>query len=179
MENIDSVWQISIISLVAGVLIGALAYRLFWSSKEQADQIKTELDATRAELESYKASVNQHFEKTSDLVNDLTQNYVKVHQHLAEGAYTLGDSKTFTNLLEQSEDREAIAVDDEAIAGDDLVDDSIVESADEPAEVVEDVVEEVVETADIETPPEAEIEAQLDKDEPQGEENVKVKNPTH
>ena len=52
-------------------------------------------------MTSYKASVNQHFEKTSELVGDLTQSYVKVYQHLAEGSEALGGGKTFTNLLEQ------------------------------------------------------------------------------
>jgi hypothetical protein len=80
VEYLDSVWQIGIIALVAGVMIGALAYRLLAPSIKQADQIKSELDTARDELDSYKASVGQHFNKTSELVNDLTQNYVKVYQ---------------------------------------------------------------------------------------------------
>ena len=78
MENVYAVWQISIISLIAGALIGALAYRLLAPSVKQAGKIKSELDVSREELDSYKASVNQHFNQTSELVNDLTQNYVKV-----------------------------------------------------------------------------------------------------
>lgn len=128
MEYVNSVWQIGIIALVAGALIGALAYRLLAPSVKQADKIKTELDVARDELDSYKASVNQHFDKTSELVNDLTQNYVKVYQHLAEGAQTLGDSKTFNNLLEQHQGRVSIAVDDEADATD-TADDLFVEVA--------------------------------------------------
>jgi uncharacterized membrane-anchored protein YhcB (DUF1043 family) len=72
VEYLDSVWQIGIIALVAGVMIGALAYRLLAPSIKQADQIKSELDTARDELDSYKASVGQHFNKTSELVNDLT-----------------------------------------------------------------------------------------------------------
>jgi uncharacterized membrane-anchored protein YhcB (DUF1043 family) len=71
VEYLDSVWQIGIIALVAGVMIGALAYRLLAPSIKQADQIKSELDTARDELDSYKASVGQHFNKTSELVNDL------------------------------------------------------------------------------------------------------------
>ena len=112
MEYVNSVWQISIISLVAGAMIGALAYRLFAPSVQQAGKIKTELDVAREELDSYKTSVNQHFDKTSELVSDLTQNYVKVYQHLAKGAQTLGDNKAFANLLEQHQGRVSIAVDD-------------------------------------------------------------------
>jgi len=129
VENVYAVWQISIISLVAGAMIGALAYRLFAPSVKQAGKIKSELDISREELSSYKASVNQHFNETSELVNDLTQNYVKVYQHLAEGAQTLGDSKTFTNLLEQHQGRVSIAVDDGKISTDKVADDLIVEPA--------------------------------------------------
>ena len=53
-------------------MIGILVYRLISPSVKQADQIKSERDAAREELNSYKASVNQHFDKTSQLVNDLT-----------------------------------------------------------------------------------------------------------
>ncbi len=138
MEYLDSVWQIGIIALVAGVMIGALAYRLLAPSIKQADQVKTELDAARDELDSYKASVGQHFNKTSELVNDLTQNYVKVYQHLAEGAQTLGDSKTFNNLLEQQPGRVSIAVDD---AADTAADDLVAEPLTAPATSVETVDE--------------------------------------
>jgi len=150
MEYVYSVWQISIISLVAGAMIGALAYRLFAPSVTQAGKIKAELDLAREELGSYKASVNQHFNKTSELVNDLTQNYVKVYQHLAEGVQTLGDNKTFTSLLEQHQGRVSIAVDDETNVMDKVVDDllvdpvvtqaSAVESVDEHAEPFSDVI---------------------------------------
>ncbi len=112
MEEATSVWQISFISLIAGALIGALVYRLLSPSVKQASKIKADLDQARGELASYKASVGQHFDKTSELVNDLTQNYVRVYQHLADGAQTLGDSKAFPNLLERHESTVSIAVDD-------------------------------------------------------------------
>jgi uncharacterized membrane-anchored protein YhcB (DUF1043 family) len=149
MEYVYSVWQISIISLVAGAMIGALAYRLFAPSVQKAGKIKSELDVAREELNSYKTSVNQHFNTTSELVNDLTQNYVKVYQHLAEGAQNLGDNKAFANLLEQHQGRVSIAVDDEINVMDKLADDLFVdpvvtqaaseETVDEHAEPFSDV----------------------------------------
>ena len=129
MEYVNSVWQIGVIALVAGALIGALAYRLLAPAVKQADKIKTELDVTREELNTYKASVDQHFHKTSELVNDLTQNYVKVYQHLAEGAQTLGDSKAFTSLLEQHQGKLSIAVDAETKVADKIVDDLSIDPA--------------------------------------------------
>ena len=137
MEYVYSLWQFSILALIVGAMIGALAYRLLAPSVKQTDKIKTELDQAREELNSYKASVNQHFSKTSELVNDLTQNYVKVYQHLAEGAQTLVDSKTFTNLLEQHQGRVSIAVDDETNVTDKVADDFSVDLAATPVETVE------------------------------------------
>jgi len=140
VEYVNSVWQIGIIALVAGVLIGALAYRLLSPSVKQADKVKTELDVAREELDSYRASVNQHFDKTSELVNDLTQNYVKVYQHLAQGAQTLGGSKTLNNLLEQHQGKVSIAVDAETSA-------TVVEPAVTPAasaETMEEPAEPIV-----------------------------------
>ncbi len=144
MDYVNSVWQISIIGLIAGAMIGALAYRLLAPSVKQADKTKSELDMAREELSSYKASVDSHFDKTSELVNDLTQNYVKVYRHLAEGAQTLGDSRTLTNLLEQHQGKVLISVDDETnaqdtIAGGDFEDSVVmpetpVEAVDEHAE---------------------------------------------
>ncbi len=115
MEIANSIWLIGFISLTAGVLIGVLAYRLLAPSVRQADQVKSDLDATRDELLRYRDDVNQHFDKTAELVNDLTQNYVKVYQHLATGAQNLGDGKRFDNLLEQQPGKVAIAVDDDTI----------------------------------------------------------------
>ncbi len=113
MESIDQVWLFVAIALCAGVVLGALLHRMFSSSPGDADKLRAELERTRSEMERYRASVNSHFSKTSDLVSELTQDYVKVYQHLAEGAQTLSDSPEFTQMLEQSEGRVLISVEDE------------------------------------------------------------------
>ena len=128
MDLINSVWQLGAIALIAGALIGILAYRLLMSSEKETDKIKSELDAAREELSEYKASVNQHFDKTSKLVNDLTQNYVNVYRHLAEGAQTLGDGRTFNNLLEQHQGKVSIAVDDQVEPAASIVEDPSIDA---------------------------------------------------
>ena len=116
MENPETIWLIGAAALVAGILIGVLAYRRFFApSIREADQARAELTAAREELENFKASVNQHFDKTSELVNDLTQNYARVYQHLAEGAQTLGDGRRFSNALEQQPGRVSIALADASV----------------------------------------------------------------
>jgi uncharacterized membrane-anchored protein YhcB (DUF1043 family) len=141
VDYVNSIWQIGIIALIAGAMIGALAYRLLAPSVKQADKTKSELDTTREELSSYKASVDSHFDKTAELVNDLTQNYVKVYRHLAEGAQTLGDSRTLTNLLQQHEAKVLIPVDDETSARDTIADGGLEDSVVTPEALVEAVDE--------------------------------------
>jgi uncharacterized membrane-anchored protein YhcB (DUF1043 family) len=122
VEYINSLWQVGIIALAAGAMIGALAYRYFSPSVRQSEEIKSELDHAKRELSSYRASVNSHFEKTSELVNDLTQNYVKVYRHLAEGAQTLGNSRELNSLLEQQQGKVLLTVGDETDAAETAVD---------------------------------------------------------
>ena len=156
MEIESSVWQIGFIALIAGALIGALAYRFFTAqSTNEVDRVRSELDDARKELDSYKSGVTQHFDKTAELVNDLAQNYVKVYQHLAEGAETLGASRSFDDLLERHQDRASIASDDknDSVVASATIDDEVKETAD-----VESVgeVEEVKEAAEAEEAKETE-----------------------
>lgn len=128
MEYASSVWQISIIALLAGILIGVLAYRLLSPSVKQAEKVKSDLNQARTELKNYKTSVGQHFDKTSELFSNLTKDYIKVYQHLADGAQTLSDGKTFTNLLEQHQARDSIARDSDKNIPDEIPDDSFSDS---------------------------------------------------
>ena len=144
MELEYSVWQIAIIALVAGAMIGALAYKLLAPAVKEADKIKSELEQARNELSHYKAGVTQHFDKTAELVNDLAQNYVKVYQHLAEGAQTLGASKSFKDLMGQHQGKASITVDDQSKVTE-IVDDGLVE---EPVVVRQETVETPIDYAE-------------------------------
>ena len=141
MESEQLVWQIGIIALVAGILMGALAYRLLAPSKKQAEEAKAELEDAREELNKYKADVSQHFDRTAELVNDLAQNYVNVYQHLADGAQTLGASKSFKELYGQSQGKPAIGVDERPDAAGAIDKDIPPESLDEHANTPETPVD--------------------------------------
>lgn len=83
-----NIWVVTLVALGIGALIGFLLGRAGGgASKEQA--LVDELDSARTELEQYKRQVGEHFETTAELVNGLTQQYRKVHQHLAGSAETL------------------------------------------------------------------------------------------
>ena len=114
MEAIDPVWLFGGIALLAGALSGVLAHRLLGPRTDDVDKLKAELQQSREEMAAYKTSVNSHFSKTSDLVNELTQDYVKVYRHLAEGAQNLSDTREFTQVLDQPRGQVLISVEDEA-----------------------------------------------------------------
>ncbi len=113
MVSIDPVWLFGGIALLAGVLIGVVICRRFTPTITDVDELRVKLEHSRSELESYRLSVNGHFNKTSDLINELTQDYVKVYQHLAEGAQTLSDAPEFSHVLEHRKGKEPISTGEE------------------------------------------------------------------
>ncbi|UTW03867.1 YhcB family protein [Amphritea atlantica] len=86
MED-SSVWIIGIVTLLAGTLIGYLMGRSGDTSSQQ--KLVDQLNEAQRDLSDYKEKVNGHFETTAELVNNLTESYKQVHQHLAQGSETL------------------------------------------------------------------------------------------
>jgi len=128
VESIEPVWIFGVIALITGLLLGVLINRLLNPASADVDKLRADLEQERAQMESYKASVNSHFNKTSDLVNELTQDYVKVYQHLAEGAQKLSDTQEFAQVLEQSRGRVLISVEDQSLGGDNVTNESVAEA---------------------------------------------------
>ena len=149
MEPVNPIWLVGIAALVIGAIIGAIAYRLFTPTVKNAAKLRAQLDEAKEELESYKASVSSHFNKTSDLVNELTQDYVKVYKHLAEGAQTLGDAKEFTNVLEQHQGKVLISFGDESESQGAIVSEQSADTVEPeaPTEELPEVPSQQIETA--------------------------------
>ncbi len=69
-----------------GIGLGlTLGYFLF-PSMRQAKRLREELESLRREHDIYKAGVSEHFQKTADLVGEMTKSYAAVYDHLAGGA---------------------------------------------------------------------------------------------
>ena len=80
-----------IAALAAGILLGALVVHLIHRrssgiNRDRAEQLALEVEETRVELEANRDDVSRHFEQTSELFRDLTQQYSRLYAHLAEGA---------------------------------------------------------------------------------------------
>ena len=93
-----------ILMTVAAAVCVAIGFFLgrFGGGKKQ----QSELQQAQADLQDYKDQVAAHFVKTSALVNQMTESYRQVHQHLAVGANVLCQDSEAANALEQIPVRE-------------------------------------------------------------------------
>lgn len=58
------------------------------------------LREANGKLEDFQLQVNEHFEQTSQLVNNLTQSYREVHEYLAQSALRLSSPDIGRQMLE-------------------------------------------------------------------------------
>jgi len=110
----SSVWIIGIVALAIGAVIGYLLGRSGGDNSQQ-EQLTKQLEETQQELNGYKEQVNTHFARTAELVNNLTESYKEVHQHLASSAQSLCKDGAAAQSLEASlqprlEEKETVEV---------------------------------------------------------------------
>ncbi len=91
------------IGLVIGIAAGMFIGQLDDIKRKQREELQNKLDSTRQELADYKHKVTEHFVQTSALVNNMTESYKAIHDHLSVGAGTLCDSPLDVNKLNISE----------------------------------------------------------------------------
>jgi len=101
LVELENIWIIAAAALAVGALIGYLIGRS-GDAEQQKRKLEEELTATRQEMDKYKKDVTSHFEQTASLVNELTDNYRKVHQHLASSAQALCPGQPAGNALKAS-----------------------------------------------------------------------------
>ena len=81
--------------LAAAVLVGAFLLGLAFGRRraqdavDRARDLEDRLQIAEEEMSRYRQEVADHFAQTSKLLRDLTIQYRKVYEHLAEGARTL------------------------------------------------------------------------------------------
>lgn len=91
---------VALASLVIGLILGAILGRILSGSNKQCRTLAEEVRRKDDELKIYQQNVTEHFVKTSELVNNLTQSYKDVHQHLAASAMKLTSPEISKKLLE-------------------------------------------------------------------------------
>ena len=93
--------MVVLLAFAVGVLTGLIVYRLIHSDDARASKLEQELAQSRQENETYREEVAEHFSKTSELVENLTADYVNVYKHLATGAAQLANIPPADLMIDQ------------------------------------------------------------------------------
>lgn len=131
LDNLlNNIVAVAALAGLAGLGLGILLTYLFIGRGPSKTELTGKLAAVEEEFAAHKDNVDKHFETTSELVNDLTESYVKVYQHLSQGAeqlsgvvdmrnrLTLDDAEDTSPVIEGAVATAAVAVAGTAAAGD-------------------------------------------------------------
>ncbi len=91
-----------IIAGIIGAAIGAVAMFVL-KGKQPADQ---SVQAVEEKLNQYQQDVESHFAKTADLIDNLTNSYKEVFEHLSDSAENLLTEEQIKNQLVNRKSRE-------------------------------------------------------------------------
>lgn len=108
--SVGMVLAIAIVAIVAGLVLGLFMGRRTSDAERRYRDVALKLDQVMQDKKSYEADVVEHFTKTARLLNELTESYREVHNHLAQGADTLchGSGPVSLERLENNRDRAEI-----------------------------------------------------------------------
>jgi uncharacterized membrane-anchored protein YhcB (DUF1043 family) len=85
--------------LVAGIVIGAVLYRLLHTESAKNRRLEQQIDLLQRRHTQYQAEVSDHFSRTGDLLTRLNSSYRDIFTHLAQGAEKLGSDSEFRSRL--------------------------------------------------------------------------------
>ncbi len=94
----------AITTFIIGGLLSLLLTRSFSSSEQKTRTLESRLEEAEHSLANYQQEVTEHFAETAQLVNNLTQNYKEVHEHLAGSALKLANVDISRQLLSTNPD---------------------------------------------------------------------------
>ena len=83
------VWGIGFIAFAFGLAIGVSVGYMTLGSRRRTQELQEKYDLLQRELDDYRGQVGQHFMRTSELVQNMTQSYREVYDHLARGSQAL------------------------------------------------------------------------------------------
>lgn len=88
----------TLLLIALGVIIGAALSKIL-NRGPSVTELQQKLEESQDQLDQYRKDVDRHFQTTAELVNNLTQSYRAVHEHLSQGAQKL-TSHASSNTLE-------------------------------------------------------------------------------
>jgi uncharacterized protein len=99
LDDNTSIWATGILSSAFGLVLGCIGAYQFLGRYRQTAKLREELSELREKFSEYRDQVTQHFMRTSELVQEMTQSYRAVYEHLATGAQELCEGETETPSL--------------------------------------------------------------------------------
>lgn len=100
---------VGVVMFLVGIVLGVGGSLLVMRQTRSESSIEKQLRELQEEFTAYRENVNQHFNQTAKLVNDLTNNYIAVQKHLEDAAESFAQPpKSFeldTDETEQLENK--------------------------------------------------------------------------
>ena len=93
-----------LIGIIAAAAVGFLFGRNFSSGEQEKNRLEAELKEKAEELEAFRSKVTNHFEKTADLFNHVSDSYQSLYDHMASGSSQLCATPTFQALPQTDND---------------------------------------------------------------------------
>jgi uncharacterized protein len=102
-------------AVLLGFLLGWLAGRNTAGATQKNRELTAKLERLMQDKQAYEDEVIEHFTETATLLNNLTESYREVHNHLAHGAATLCQGKGPVSMARLRNDRDASDIPDELV----------------------------------------------------------------
>jgi uncharacterized protein len=102
LDDNTSIWAAGILSFALGLILGCISTYLFLVRYSHTAKLREELSELRERFSDYREQVTRHFMRTSELVQEMTQSYRAVYEHLATGAQELCEGEVETPPLDTS-----------------------------------------------------------------------------
>ncbi|CBL44232.1 Protein of unknown function DUF1043 [gamma proteobacterium HdN1] len=83
--------MLEVVLFLIGVAVGAGSCFAVMRRGRNGNPIEQQLRDLQEEFTAYRENVNQHFNHTAELVNNLTANYVKVQKHLESASVSFAE----------------------------------------------------------------------------------------
>lgn len=96
-------WSIGLITFAFGLAAGYAIHFFLNPGDSRAKALEQELERLRGESEAYRNQVVEHFQRTSELVQDMTRSYRAVYEHLASSSQQLCNEPVSTPQLDLPE----------------------------------------------------------------------------
>lgn len=98
MYSLNALLVLSLTAMVIGFTLGTYLARRKAGSAESLQKLQQQLTQQQQQQEQYQNQVTEHFSQTGQLLNQLSNSYREVHNHLAQGATQLTDGVATESL---------------------------------------------------------------------------------